>query len=156
MEPEWNHEYSARETYNDPEHPLTPEEPLSPVFWHRAVERMKQDRVLFEKYLKFESKISADAKPCEKGSVCEMEALCQMEASTVIQNQACTAEAMAARGGNVALKKPNKKEPYGVTRAGKVIRVEDYDEQRGFRADEGMVRRDLWAPGKRRLVTRKV
>ncbi|KAF9980215.1 hypothetical protein BGZ65_005394 [Modicella reniformis] len=151
MEPEWKLVYSAREIYSDPELPIALDEPLSPIFWHRAVERMKEDRDLFEKYLQYESKMSGDTKPCQKGSVCEMESLCQMQASTVVKHQTCTAEAVETRGVKTARKKPNKKEPFGVTRAGKEIRLEDYNEQRGVNIGEGVIRRDLWMPRKRRL-----
>ncbi|KAI8345846.1 Metallo-dependent phosphatase-like protein [Mortierella sp. GBAus27b] len=140
MEPEWKLEYTARETYDDPAHPLAPGEPLSPGFWHRAVERMKGNRQLMEAYLKYESKSSLNAEPCLKGSVCEMESLCQMQASTVTQHQVCITQAEEALGK--VTKKPNKKEPYGVTRAGKVIRIEDYDEQRGVNdGQEDVVKR---------------
>lgn len=129
MEPEWKIEYSARETYQDPEAPLAPQAPLSPAFWHRAVERMKQDRDLFKKYLQYESKSSSEARECHKGSACEQETLCQMQASTVVQHAICTLQADSLHKHKK--NKPNKWEPFGKTRAGKTIHVLDYSEQRG-------------------------
>ncbi|KAG0216383.1 hypothetical protein BGX28_002853 [Mortierella sp. GBA30] len=134
MEPEWKTEYSARETYSDPDEPLAPEEPLSPKFWHQTVERMKHDRKLFETYLQYESKSSEEAKPCHKDSGCEQEAICQMQASTVVQHAICTLEAEGLLHGKKNKKnknKKNKKEPFGTTRAGKTIHVLDYSAQRG-------------------------
>ncbi|KAF9401486.1 hypothetical protein BGX21_001571 [Mortierella sp. AD011] len=129
MEPEWIHEYSARETYDDPEIPLAPEEPLSPAFWYRAVERMKGDRGLFETYLRLESKNSADADPCPEGSPCEKESLCQMQASTVIQHDICEEEAEI---NIVRKKRPRRKERFSVTRTGRVINKQDYEKERGL------------------------
>ncbi|KAF9908229.1 hypothetical protein BX616_000203 [Lobosporangium transversale] len=141
MEPEWKHEYSARETYADPADPLDPEDPLSPAFWHRTVERMKEDRELFKTYLQYESKLSEEAKPCHKGSACEYEALCQMQASTVVQHQQCTEDAETLKGTKNK-KKPNKKKPFSVTRAGKEVIVGDYDEERGYIEGLGVERRE--------------
>ncbi|KAF9115122.1 hypothetical protein BGX27_008827 [Mortierella sp. AM989] len=132
MEPEWKHEYSARETYDDPKAPLAPKEPLSPAFWHRAVERMKEDRNLFEKYLQFESKSSADAEPCHEGTPCEKASLCKMQASTVVRHEACEVEAGLHQGKR---KKPRRKERFAITRAGRAINIQDYDEQRGLKDD---------------------
>ncbi|ORZ16157.1 Metallo-dependent phosphatase-like protein [Lobosporangium transversale] len=142
MEPEWKHEYSARETYADPADPLDPEDPLSPAFWHRTVERMKEDRELFKTYLQYESKLSEEAKPCHKGSACEYEALCQMQASTVVQHQQCTEDAETLKGTKNK-KKPNKKKPFSVTRAGKEVIVGDYDEERGYIEGLGVERRGM-------------
>ncbi|KAG0380472.1 hypothetical protein BGX24_007956 [Mortierella sp. AD032] len=91
MEPEWILEYSARSTYNNPAHPLPAGEPLSPAFWQRAVERMKDDKDLFEKYIRFQSKSSAVAKECLHGTLCEQEARCEMQASTVLERDVCEA-----------------------------------------------------------------
>ncbi|KAF8976900.1 hypothetical protein BGZ46_007856 [Entomortierella lignicola] len=142
LEPEWKHEYSARETYDDPEDPLPLEEPLSPAFWHRAVERMKGDRILFETYLQLESKSSADADPCHKGSPCEKASLCQMQASTVIEHEACEEEA----GLHPAKKKkPSKKERFSLTRAGRLVNKQDYDKERGILDNHDIGRRNLEA-----------
>ncbi|CAO3565700.1 unnamed protein product [Mortierella alpina] len=128
MEPEWKIEYSARETYQDPEAPLDSQAPLSPDFWYRAVERMKQDRDLFKKYLQYESKSSSEARECHKGSACEQETLCQMQASTVVQHAICTLQADSLHKHK---KRPKKWEAFGTTRAGKTLHVLDYSEQRG-------------------------
>ncbi|KAF8940553.1 hypothetical protein BGZ58_005887 [Dissophora ornata] len=150
MEPEWKLEYTARGTYDHPYRPLAPEEPLSPAFWHNAVERMKGDRDLFETYLQYEGKSSEETMPCHKATGCEHESLCQMQASTVIQHDTCTSEAEALHGKKKK-KKPSKKEPFGVTRAGREINVQDYDDQRGFIEGVSEERRELWMPVKRRL-----
>ncbi|KAF9433781.1 hypothetical protein BGZ76_008976 [Entomortierella beljakovae] len=131
MKPEWKHEYSAREAYSDPSTPLAPGEPLSPAFWHRAVERMKGDRDFFEMYLQYESKLSADADPCHEGSACEKASLCQLQASTVIQHDECKENAEFLKPKKKK-KKPSRKERYSITRAGITLNVDDYDKQRGI------------------------
>jgi sphingomyelin phosphodiesterase len=103
LEPEWYLEYSAKSTYSDPDSPLDPHEPLSPAFWHDAVERMKEDRELFKTYLTYESKSSAEAAPCHKGSACEAKSLCQMQASTVIQEGSICEDALGARNSSAGL-----------------------------------------------------
>ncbi|KAF9586166.1 hypothetical protein BGW38_009063 [Lunasporangiospora selenospora] len=130
MRPEWKLEYSAREAYDNPSAPLAPEEPLSPKFWHSVSERMKTDRPLFEKYLKYESKSSIEAEMCEAGSLCEKEKICQMQASTVIQAEACSQDDTALLNKKNKNKK-NKKRLFSTTRAGVEVDDMDYSEERG-------------------------
>ncbi|KAF9570702.1 hypothetical protein EC968_001486 [Mortierella alpina] len=145
MEPEWKIEYSARETYQDPAAPLAPQEPLSPAFWHRAVERMKQHRPLFENYLQYESKSSSEAQKCHEGSACEQETLCQMQASTVVQHAICTLQADSLHKYKHKNKRPKKWEAFGTTRAGKTIHVLDYNEQRGVNGGTEFVNLEMAA-----------
>jgi len=127
LEPEWNLEYSAKSTYDDPDAPLGVQDPLSPAFWYDAVERMKVDRELFKTYWAYESKSSAEAGPCHKDSACEQQSLCQMQASTVIQSDACEAESKEQHS-----KKKIKKQKFAVTRSGRESRVDDYRQQTGI------------------------
>lgn len=136
QDPEWAHEYSAKELYSDPASPQGsnanpgPLDPLSPKFWYSAVERMRHDRDLFKQYLELQSKSSSEAKPCPKDSACERETLCQMQASTVVEAEACIEEEVQAHKNRKG-KKANKRAPFGRTRAGREIVPQDYDVQRG-------------------------
>ncbi|KAF9213331.1 hypothetical protein BGZ59_005522 [Podila verticillata] len=137
QDPLWTHEYSAKALYADRTSPEGSNEnpaasdPLSPQFWYSAVERMRHDRDLFKQYLEFQSKSSSEAKPCPKDSACERETLCQMQASTVIAAEACIEEEVAAHKHGKASKKASKKAPFGRTRAGREIMLQEYDAQRG-------------------------
>jgi hypothetical protein len=145
MEPEWILEYSARSTYSDPQHPLSPGEPLTPAFWQSAIERMKTDAGLFEKYIQFQSKSSALAAKCLHGTVCEEETRCELQASTVLEHDVC--EAMLETGvnnhggGKKGKKpKPHRRKRFGVTRAGRVVDAREYAIEMGL---------DVGQPGRR-------
>lgn len=136
MEPEWILEYSARSTYSDQQHPLAPEEPLSPAFWQSAIERMKTDAGLFDKYIQFQSKSSALASVCLHGTVCEEETRCELQSSTVLEHDFCEAMlevGLNGVGGRKGKKpKPNRWKRFGVTRAGRVLDAREYDVERGL------------------------
>ncbi|KAG0028345.1 hypothetical protein BGZ82_008468 [Podila clonocystis] len=137
QDPEWTHEYAAKALYSDPTASQGssanpgPLDPLSPQFWYSAVERMTHDRDLFKQYLEYRSKSSSEAKPCPKDSACERETLCQMQASTVVEAEACIAEEIQAQKHGKGKKKANKRAPFGHTRAGREIVLQDYDVQSG-------------------------
>jgi len=95
IRPQWGLYYSARETYG-PLVGLSPNEPLSPAFWHNLTEVFAANETAFQMFNTFISRGGA-VTACDAPSGCQNTTICDMRAFRSQDNCDTPAEGFSLR-----------------------------------------------------------